>query len=107
MLYWDLIEEFLPDFEERDNVKFDTVLFSFVHDREVPEEDLPALRKLAKSGWLTEVFFAMEKHLLNEAFEVYFEKEVILKIYFKQKEYGSKYSRIPEKNHRCTSGDTV
>ena len=27
MLYWDLIEEFLPDFEERDDVKFDTVLF--------------------------------------------------------------------------------
>ncbi len=89
MLYWDLIEEFLPDFEERADVKFDTSLFSFIHGGEVPEEDLPALKTLAKSGWLTEVFFAMEKHLLNEAFEAYFEKEIVPKIYYKQKECGS------------------
>lgn len=84
MLYWDLIEEFLPDFEERADVKFDTSLFSFIHGGEVPEEDLPAL-----NGWLAEVFFAMEKHLLNEAFEAYFEKEIAPKIYYKQKECGS------------------
>lgn len=89
MLYWDLIEEFLPDFEERDDVKFDTVLFCFVHGGKVPEEDLPTLRELAKSGWLAEVFFAMEKRLLNEAFDVYFEKKVLPKIYLRQKEYGS------------------
>ena len=89
MLYRDLIEEFLPDFEERDDVKFDTKLFNFVHGEEVPEEDLSALKALAKSGWLTEVFFAMEKHLLNEAFDAYFEKEIVPKIYYKQKEYGS------------------
>lgn len=86
MLYWDLIEEFLPDFEERADVKFDTSLFSFIHGGEVPEEDLPALKTLAKSGWLAEVFFAMEKHLLNEA---YFEKKIAPKIYYKQKECGS------------------
>ena len=86
MLYWDLIEEFLPDFEERADVKFDTSLFSFIHGGEVPEEDLPALKTLAKSGWLAEVFFAMEEHLLNEA---YFEKEIAPKIYYKQKECGS------------------
>lgn len=89
MLYWDLIEEFLPDFEERADVKFDTSLFSFIHGGEVPEEDLPALKTLAKSDWLTEVFFAMEKHLLNEAFEASFEKEIAPKIYYKQKECGS------------------
>lgn len=89
MLYWDLIEEFLPDFEERADVKFDTSLFSFIHGGEVPEEDLLALKTLANSGWLTEVFFAMEKHLLNEAFEAYFEKEIAPKIYYKQKECGS------------------
>ena len=89
MLYWDLIEEFLPDFEERADVKFDTSLFCFIHGGEVPEEDLPALKTLAKNGWLAEVFFAMEKHLLNEAFEAYFEKEIVPKIYYKQKECGS------------------
>lgn len=89
MLYWDLIEEFLPDFEERADVKFDTSLFSFIHGGEVPEEDLPALKTLVKSGWLSEVFFAMEKHLLNKAFEAYFEKEIVPKIYYKQKECGS------------------
>ena len=57
MLYWDLIEEFLPDFEERADVKFDTSLFNFIHGGDVPEEDLPALKTLAKSGWLSEVFF--------------------------------------------------
>ena len=70
-------------------MKFDTSLFNFIHGGEVPEDDLPALKTLAKSGWLTEVFFAMEKHLLNEAFEAYFEKEIAPKIYYKQKEYGS------------------
>ena len=89
MLYWDLIEEFLPDFEERADVKFDTSLFSIIHGGEVPEENLPTLKTLAKSGWLAEVFFAMEKHLLNEAFEAYFEKEIAPKIYYKQKECGS------------------
>ena len=89
MLYWDLIEEFLPDFEERADVKFDTSLFNFIHGGDVPEEDLPALKTLEKSGWLSEVFFAMEKHLLNEAFEAYFETKIAPKIYYKQKEYGS------------------
>ena len=44
MLYWDLIEEFLPDFEERDDVKFDTVLFCFVHGGKVPEDPLRIFR---------------------------------------------------------------
>ena len=49
MLYWDLIEEFLPDFEERDDVKFDTVLFCFVHGGKVPE-DFNELLKLPGVG---------------------------------------------------------
>ena len=41
MLYWDLIEEFLPDFEERADVKFDTSLFNFIHggDRSLHREE--------------------------------------------------------------------
>lgn len=37
MLYWDLIEEYLPDFEERKDVEFSTALFNFIHGGEVPE----------------------------------------------------------------------
>lgn len=47
--------------------------------------DLYDIHNMIKQG----VFFAMEKHLLNEAFEAYFEKEIVPKIYYKQKEYGS------------------
>ena len=67
MLYWDLIEEFLPDFEERDDVKFDTSLFNFIHGGDVPEEDLPELKTLAKSGWLSEVFFCDGKALAQRS----------------------------------------
>ncbi len=41
MLYWDLIEEFLPDFEERANVKFDTSLFNFIHGRTFRKRTCP------------------------------------------------------------------
>lgn len=90
MLYWDLIEEYLPDFDGRDDVLFDDILFRFIHDEEVAEADLPMLRELAKKGQLDKVFFTLEKHLLNEAFDAYFEKEIMPKIYFKQKEYSPK-----------------
>lgn len=89
MLYWDLIEEYLPDFEERDDILFDDLLFRFIHNEEVSESDLPMLKELAKKELLGKVFFALEKHLLNEAFDAYFEKELMLKIRLKQKECGS------------------
>lgn len=89
MLYWDLIEEYLPDFEGRDDILFDDILFRFIHNEEVSESDLPALKELAKKRRLGKVFFALEKHLLNEAFDAYFEKELMPKIRLKQKECGS------------------
>ena len=89
MLYWDLIEEYLPDFEERKDVEFSTALFNFIHGGEVPEKYWLTIQKLARNGELKDTFFYQEKRLLDEAFDAYFQKEIIPKISDIEKEYGS------------------
>ncbi|MBR4127391.1 MAG: hypothetical protein IKR09_07440 [Alphaproteobacteria bacterium] len=89
MLYWDLIEEFLPDFEERKDVEFSTALFCFIHGGEVAEKYRETMQELARNEQLAEFFYSMEKHFLNQAFDAYFQKEILPKISDIEKEYGS------------------